>query len=311
MSIKVGNTVVAKNDIVARFTNFFPNLAPRVYSIDTIVSRFETNNRTFTDFTKLREAIAQDIWLRGALINLDTHMFTKTSTLGMGQMKDMVVKGKIGNFNVVKLEVKGFKKKLDLAKEARLLWTLRQGNVRSVPIFGMSQIASKGVMWQRFIKGNFLDIQKEGFTERVYWNLIASLLGIEGCNQEHCPFSMLEKTQQAIAKKLLLGIYPTMAALNTSLHDFDAILTFLKTKYISDLQGIIEFNTGKFYIMDPLEIGSWTGTGGTAETLEKNAEQTVRMLREKIQTFKRYVELWTKRNLNFDMESTQQILRRY
>ena len=125
---------------------------------------------------------------------------------------------------------------------------LRAAGLRTVPVYGTIR---DGEIAEKRIRGNFLDT-KEKFGPRQAVNLNATFFGLEGDNTE---VPKLKPITQKMDERLSLGQWPSIAAMNTALEDFKAIQVFMTKSYISDLQGMVEFGTGRFYIIDPLGTG--------------------------------------------------------
>jgi hypothetical protein len=168
------------------------------------------------------------------------------------QFKKVTI-GRVGPMNVAVLQAKAGKS-ADLALEAEMLQTLKDAGLRTVPVYDTPQrIAETGQMSQKAILGNFLDC-KEGFTEKQNYNIVAGLFGLAGVNREA---DSLAPVKERVEKMFALKAYPEniFKCIGKALNDFKKIRAFLTKSYISDLQGIIEFATGKFYIIDPLKLG--------------------------------------------------------
>ena len=228
----------------------FPPVNP-ANLFEQILTRYDFANRRFASMRALYDSIGRDISAEKFAVDPSAFQFKRNL---FSQFKTVSI-GTIDNLDVVRLSVKGEnqEERDKLANEAELLLELARAGLRTVPLYTpVSEVRTSGTMYQVAIKGNMLDF-KEHFTDRQQTNLVAALMGLKGDDTEKALES--PKIRQDIEKKISCGILPSLTAIRTAHSDFLAIQIFLKEKYITDLQGIMEFGTGYFFIIDPLHIG--------------------------------------------------------
>lgn len=217
----------------------------------TIIIDLDRRNASFNNANHLAAAVGARVENYATDVQFDLDHFVEIDK-PFAQFKKVVI-GRVGPMNVAILDAK-VGRKADLAEEARMLMTLKVAGLRTVPVYDSPEtIETTGRMKQKAVKGNFLDC-KEGFTKKQNLNLLAALLGIPGANREADSLTLLEKK---ILEQVALKQYPQgyLLYIENAIKDFKKIMEFLNTTYISDLQGFIEFGTGKFYIIDPLKLG--------------------------------------------------------
>lgn len=215
------------------------------------VQFFDSRNAKFADANELAMAVGAYVSDHATHVKIDLAQFEGVNEV-FAQFKRVLI-GRVGPMNVAVLQAKK-DQSAGLAAEARMLQTLKTAGLRTVPVYNSpEEIESTGQMTQKAVIGNFLDC-KEGFTEKQNVNLVAALLSVKGANKEA---DLIQPIKEAVSNKIALKQYPKniLACIDQALLDFKKIQAYLNENFISDLQGILEFGTGRFYIIDPLKLG--------------------------------------------------------
>jgi ribosomal protein S19 len=160
-----------------------------------------------------------------------------------------------------------------LQKEVAALRKIDDLGLRVVPFY----VASEKRVIQKCIRGIFIDLQKRLLTStmpilngnsylEVY--IRAALIGGElgekvGSSRESVPNDL-----EAVATKIMqtkIGLQYS-GQVSTAQDDFGKLQDFMNLGLcIADLQGVLEFGTGKFYIIDPLAVIRFEDVKGGGE----------------------------------------------
>jgi hypothetical protein len=142
----------------------------------------------------------------------------------------------------------------NLRNEASALDQLKRAGLRVAPVYGAVQEDGNNlVMYERWVAGNFLDLAKEDYTQKQQVALLGSFYGLTVPRKE--TGAGVDGVQAAIMQRFGEGDKPSRGALDKATSDFTKIQEFFNSNmYISDLQGIMEFRSGRFFIIDPMGV---------------------------------------------------------
>lgn len=230
-----------------KFTHFKPQL------IEQILTRFDFEDRRFSDLGALEKTVRDTAMEEATDIGGLLTMTWKQAPF-FAQFKKITIT-EVESHHVLQFQQKVTSNQSnDLKNEALVLRQLELMGLRVVPVYGdVVELDSVQTMFEKLIQGNFIDLYKEKFGQDQQITFLATFLGLQVPTGEAKVFQM-KGIKSKVDTEIKNGWLPCLASIYTAIDDFSAIQKTLKTHGISDLQGILEFSSGKFFIADPLAV---------------------------------------------------------
>ena len=242
MPIKIGTATYTVEDARALLTLTSDPEVTRV------LTKFNKENSVFRDKTHFLDSVWKHA--KGTKIVEESWFDTFSSSKRIHAQFKTVEFGTVGDVATARLRPKEAADGASLEDEYEFLRQLRVAGIRVAPVYTGVRTAEYTEMIQRKVEGNLID-SKFPLNEKQQISLSGALVGLQVPEGEETalPPSMKKMMVQAIEQ----GRIPPKA-IERAAKDFGKILAFLKTNYIVDLQGILESNTGRFFIIDPLGV---------------------------------------------------------
>jgi hypothetical protein len=223
--------------------------------IDSLLEKWivGTKQKTFASEQAFREAVHESALRKATDVEGLGELAWQPSEASSQMKKVFVAAHPAGTGRLTRLTTeKG--SLANLRNEASALDQLKRAGLRVAPVYGAVQEDGNNlVMYERWVAGNFLDLAKEDYTQKQQVALLGSFYGLTVPRKE--TGAGVDGVQAAIMQRFGEGDKPSRGALDKATSDFTKIQEFFNSNmYISDLQGIMEFRSGRFFIIDPMGV---------------------------------------------------------